>query len=92
MLPVDRPEKFLWQNREATESHKACIQAWVYSQEPVPLLLEGTVITVPRMYRWLQIVSLATHHLHKVNGLTDLAVGTRTGHDCETNTSVVIRI
>ncbi len=46
---------------------------------------------VPSMHRWLQIVSATFHHLYNVNGPTDLAIGFRTSHDCETNTSVVIR-
>jgi len=50
------------------------------------------VTTVPSVHRWLQIVTLAYHHLYNANGPTDLAIGTRTSHDCETNTSVVIRI
>ncbi len=51
----------------------------------------GTVTAVPSMHRWLQIVSATFHHLYNVNGPTDLAIGFRTSHDCETNTSVVIR-
>ena len=40
MLPGDKLGNFLWQNKEGTEKHKACTQAWVYPQEPVPVLLE----------------------------------------------------
>ncbi len=40
MLPVDGPENFLRPNKKGTENHKACTQAWVYLQEPMPVLLE----------------------------------------------------
>ena len=89
-LPVARPEKFLWQNKEGTKHHRTCTQAWMYRHEPVASFSGGAVTAVPSMHRWLEIVGPTFHHLYNVTGLIwPLALGPAI--IVRLNTSVVTR-
>ena len=91
MLPVDKLGNLLWQNKEGTEHHRACTQAWVYPQEPDLVLLEEQRHLCRACTGGFRLLHSPFIAFTNVDGPIDLAIGNRTSHDCETNTSVVIR-